>query len=134
MADLKLGYGCNRALPDDITAAWGARLIWPNDLVHDRQDMQGDPDAVVELANWLNQGVLKTALCRAARAGSDLRAESDLGRDRDALRGRARDREGEPAVLLRLPVRGRVAQVSSTLAPLFHAEQGGFRRSTEIAG
>jgi hypothetical protein len=39
MNDLRLAFGCVKALPEGTTTAWGARLIYPNDLVHDRQDL-----------------------------------------------------------------------------------------------
>lgn len=42
----KLRWGLSRAVPDDATAAWGARLIVTQqggvDFVHDRMDRQGD--------------------------------------------------------------------------------------------
>lgn len=67
MTDLKLAFGCTKALPDDVTTAWGARLIWPNDLVHDRQDLSG-PNADA-LKAWLNGGPLKETLRFLARPG-----------------------------------------------------------------
>jgi hypothetical protein len=51
MTDLKLAFGL-RDIPESVTTAWGARLIWPNDLVHDRQDLVG-PNAE-RLKWWLN--------------------------------------------------------------------------------
>jgi hypothetical protein len=56
MNDLRLAFGCVKALPEGTTTAWGARLIYPNDLVHDRQDLVG-PDAD-DLKAWLNGGPL----------------------------------------------------------------------------
>jgi hypothetical protein len=53
-----------RAIPNGLPAVWGARLIWPGDLVYDRQDMIGDEPARSELASWLNAGPLATALER----------------------------------------------------------------------
>lgn len=64
MSDVKLAFGCVKALPEGTTTAWGARLIWPNDLVHDRQDLQG-PEAD-KLKGWLNGGALREALEAAA--------------------------------------------------------------------
>jgi len=63
---LNFGY-CVPA--DYVGAAWGARLIYPSDLVYDRQDTQynGDGDravAVKELHDWLNGGVLRSVLDR----------------------------------------------------------------------
>lgn len=57
---ISLAYGARSAVPDDAHTAWGARLVWPNDLVWDRQDIQG-PDAK-DLMDWLNAGRLKEAL------------------------------------------------------------------------
>jgi hypothetical protein len=38
-----------------VRAVWGARLIWPNDLLHDRQDIDAhDDDAKQALIAWLN--------------------------------------------------------------------------------
>jgi hypothetical protein len=59
MTDLKLSFG--RAVPDGIEAAWGARMIWPDDLVWDRQDMFGSDEQRKPLAEWLNGGALKAA-------------------------------------------------------------------------
>ena len=51
------------AIPEDVTAAWGARLIAPNDLLHDRQDLVADSDeAKRELIAWLNGGAIQGAL------------------------------------------------------------------------
>jgi len=64
VTDLRLAFGCNKALPDGVTAAWGARFIYPDDLVWNRQDLKGentDP-----LKDWLNAGALGEAR-RAAR-------------------------------------------------------------------
>lgn len=65
---LKFGY--NAGLPDGVTSAWGARLIYPNDLLWDRQDAFGNDK--VALQEWLNSGPLKSAL-------EDVR--SKVGRD-----------------------------------------------------
>lgn len=51
---LEIAYG-RRTFPEDVRAVWGARLIWPSDLVHDRQDLAAHTDdAKVELMDWLN--------------------------------------------------------------------------------
>lgn len=60
-----LAYGLRRDLPKDLTCAWGARWIWPNDLVWDRQDVIGEDTA--ELLDWLNGGPLAQAREEAAR-------------------------------------------------------------------
>lgn len=62
MADLS--FGCVKALPEGVRAAWGARLIWPNDLVWDRQDVVGEPDDRSALTEWLNAGPLRWTLER----------------------------------------------------------------------
>lgn len=54
---INLAFGLSEAIPEAVTTAWGARMIFPNDLVHDRQDMQGEErDALVR---WLNDGPLR---------------------------------------------------------------------------
>jgi hypothetical protein len=76
MTDLKLGFGCTKALPEGVTTAWGARWIWPNDLVWDRQDLKGpNGDA---LKDWLNAGALN-----AARSASPV--DLDPTKDRTAV-------------------------------------------------
>jgi hypothetical protein len=67
MTDLKLAFGATRSIPKGVTTAWGARLIWPNDLLHDRQDLVG-PKAD-DLKGWLNGGALRLALDKAAELG-----------------------------------------------------------------
>jgi hypothetical protein len=52
---MQLGFGMSRAVPEDVTTAWGARLIAPCDLLHDRQDLVAENDeAKQELISWLN--------------------------------------------------------------------------------
>lgn len=65
MTDLKLGYGLRAGLPEGVTAAWGARWIYPNDLVPDRQDLKGENTEL--LKDWLNAGALNEARIEAAR-------------------------------------------------------------------
>lgn len=51
---LKLMFGRN-TYPEDVQAVWGARLIFPADLVHDRQDLDSKSnEAKMELMDWLN--------------------------------------------------------------------------------
>jgi hypothetical protein len=51
---LTIAYG-RQTFPDDVQAVWGARLIWPNDLLHDRQDLSAhNDDAKHALIEWLN--------------------------------------------------------------------------------
>jgi hypothetical protein len=55
---LRPSYGSRFAdtfMVGDINAVWGARLIWPDDLVHDRQDLDSNNDeAKAALIAWLN--------------------------------------------------------------------------------
>jgi hypothetical protein len=54
---MQLAFGLSHAVPEEVTTAWGARLIEPNDLLHDRQDLQSDNDeAKAKLIAWLNGG------------------------------------------------------------------------------
>lgn len=51
----QLAYGRKTAVPDDAKAAWGARLIAPNDLVSSRQDLAARTDGdKAALVAWLN--------------------------------------------------------------------------------
>lgn len=57
--NLKLAFGYNQGIPEDAAAVWGARLIWPNDLLWDRQDIarhkdQASDEALERLTTWLN--------------------------------------------------------------------------------
>jgi len=48
-------FGYNRGIPEDVKTVWGARLIAPCDLVHDRQDLVAENDeAKSALIAWLN--------------------------------------------------------------------------------
>jgi hypothetical protein len=60
----RLAFGL-RQIPDDVVTCWGARLIWPDDLLRDRQDMVGDEIERGRLSEWLNGGALGAALTRA---------------------------------------------------------------------
>ena len=52
---MQLGFGRSRGVPEDIKTAWGARLIAPDDLLWDRQDLVADSaEAKAELIEWLN--------------------------------------------------------------------------------
>ena len=56
---MKLAFGRTRGIPDDVTTAWGARLIAPDDLLHDRQDLVAEnAEAKAELVKWLNGGAI----------------------------------------------------------------------------
>lgn len=75
MASLAFGY--NAGVPErHVGAVWGARLIFPDDLVYNRQDTAywgGDKDAhaaeIKQLHEWLNGGVLAQALDAARTCG-----------------------------------------------------------------
>lgn len=57
----KLAFGYNQGIPDNAKAAWGCRAIWHGtgwpDVVWDRQDADGDPDAKARLLDHLNMAV-----------------------------------------------------------------------------
>ena len=54
MEKLEIAFG-RHTFPDDVPAVWGARLIWPNDLLRDRQDLAAHTDEAKEaLMAWLN--------------------------------------------------------------------------------
>lgn len=55
-SELRLAFGYNKGIPADAQAVWGARLIWPDDLVWDRQDLVTKDEASKEvLIDWLNK-------------------------------------------------------------------------------
>lgn len=57
-----LMYG-RKTHPDNLRAVWGARLIWPDQLVHDRQDLVAvDDESREALMHWLNNGGIANAL------------------------------------------------------------------------
>jgi len=67
MKKLQLEFGLNVAIPAWAAVAWGARLIYPNDLLHDRQSMAGDDSGKSLLVTWLNGGALRDALYNAGQ-------------------------------------------------------------------
>lgn len=55
---LEIMFG-RRTYPADVKAVWGARLIWPDDLLPDRQDLDSrNDDDKIELVGWLNGGAI----------------------------------------------------------------------------
>ena len=63
-------FGLFAAVPETVADAWGARLIYPDDLLHDRQGWKGE--ASPELVAWLNgksgaAGALHLALKNARK-------------------------------------------------------------------
>ena len=52
-----IGWGLMVMAPDEAAAKWGARAILRGsdiDLVHDRQSIEGSPEARKKLVRWLN--------------------------------------------------------------------------------
>ncbi len=62
----RLAFGHTWSDVPATRCAWGARWIWPDDHVYDRQDCQGSAEDKAELIAWLN-GVAKDAPHAAAR-------------------------------------------------------------------
>lgn len=55
---LTLSFG-RRTYPE-VRAVWGARLIWPNDFLSDRQDLDAhDDESKEELIHWLDNGAIR---------------------------------------------------------------------------
>jgi hypothetical protein len=71
MSNLELAFGRRTGLPEGLEAAWGARLIWPADLVHNRQDMVGSETQRRELSEWLNGVALSSARDRLRTLASE---------------------------------------------------------------
>lgn len=58
----RLNFGLWYEVPEEVTAAWGARWIFPNDQLYDRQDIFGHNTILgKKLVKWLNDGALTTA-------------------------------------------------------------------------
>jgi hypothetical protein len=54
---MNLSFGLGHAVPEAVKSAWGARLIFPDDLLPDRQDLVVADDAEkAALLGWLNPG------------------------------------------------------------------------------
>lgn len=79
---MNLSFGLGHAVPEAVTSAWGARLIFPDDLVFNRQSAEGPQTG--PLIAWLNDGPLRAAL-QAARKASDGRRLSPAGSDKVIL-------------------------------------------------
>jgi hypothetical protein len=78
MPERRLGFGL-RAIPEGVACAWGARLIWPDDLVWDRTDVFGSEIERSALIEWLNGGALSAARLEARRMADayELRGSED---------------------------------------------------------
>ncbi len=66
---MNMQFGLGSAVPKTATAAWGARLIFPVDLLRDRQSFPGmETAAGAKLKHWLNRdGDLRKALAEARK-------------------------------------------------------------------
>lgn len=63
-----LEFGLNAELPDDVTLAWGARLIFPDDLVWNRQSVIGkDHPDCQKFGAWCDKHGVRGALKEARR-------------------------------------------------------------------
>jgi len=61
-------FGLKSAIPEGVPAAWGARLIYPDIMLPDRQSWEGfDTPAGQVLKDWLNGGALRKALEQALK-------------------------------------------------------------------
>lgn len=77
-----LAFG-RRTHPENLRAVWGARLIFPNDLVHDRQDLVAtDDEAKTELIAWLNDVAIHAT--QVALGNSNWRYTNGVGSSRDS--------------------------------------------------
>jgi hypothetical protein len=84
MSKPKLQFGCVREIPEGIETAWGARWIFPNDFVWDRQCVEG-PEAKA-LESWLQAPTgnshLRQAIMQAGVLAKNLMLASS---DHDAV-------------------------------------------------
>lgn len=55
--NISLPFGASWLLVPGTKAAWGARLIYPDDLVYDRQGIAGDKELVDLTLEWMNSKV-----------------------------------------------------------------------------
>lgn len=61
---MRPGFGLRSADADPV---WGARWIWPDDIVWDRTDLKAsDEGRAADLKDWLNAGPLMGARLHAA--------------------------------------------------------------------
>lgn len=65
---LQFSFGLHEAVPAEATAAWGARWIFPDDMLPDRQSFPGmDTPEGQQLRTWLNGGALHKARTHARK-------------------------------------------------------------------
>ena len=65
---MNLQFGLSAVIPQAATTGWGARLIFPDEMLWDRQSFEGrDTPQGKKLHAWLNGGALKKALTAARR-------------------------------------------------------------------
>lgn len=68
MLERGLAFGLNKEVPATVTTAWGARWIFPNDQLYDRQDFVNPKSpAGQKLMDWLDGGAIKKAMATAAK-------------------------------------------------------------------
>lgn len=70
---LKLQFGLNGAAPRGIRALWGARWIFPSDMVMDKVSLVGQSPDRERLEAWV-----KMRLMRARAAAQSLAAQGQL--------------------------------------------------------
>jgi hypothetical protein len=72
------GFGLYQEIPSEVKVAWGARWIFPNDQLFDRQGSMGlrDADDCMtpagrELLDWLNGGAIAKAQDKAKKLAAN---------------------------------------------------------------
>lgn len=77
----KLRFGYQAGLPGHTRAAWGARWIWPDDQVWDRQDAFGSEADKAALFEWLNRTVGVSPRVKAAAFAATGQLRPDESRE-----------------------------------------------------
>jgi hypothetical protein len=74
----RLSFGLWYEVPNEVTAAWGARWIFPNEQLYDRQDIFGhDTEMGKKLIAWLNANGAEH-LCSARNTAKKMAQNRDL--------------------------------------------------------
>ena len=74
----RLNFGLWYEVPEEVTAAWGARWIFPNDQLYDRQDIFGhNTEMGKKLVAWLNADGA-AHLCSARNNAKKMAQNRDL--------------------------------------------------------